>query len=193
MFRANRPRQGIKRRVRRPISPAGTKLLGVVAVASVCAVVTSCSVSFGATPTVRAGDLQNDIKDRLTKAGETPQSVTCHGDLEGVVDKTTRCEVVLSDTNAFEPIVKVTGVDGGTVSYDMTPALSQQQLERAVEAMVERKSGSQVDSVTCAGGLEGIVGNIAHCTVDSGGESMAAVVEVSKVSGLMMNFHVNRA
>ena len=35
-------------------------------------------------------DLQKDITDRLTKAGQTPQSVNCAEDLVGEVDKTTR-------------------------------------------------------------------------------------------------------
>jgi hypothetical protein len=165
----------------------------VAAGALVCATLCGCSVSVGSTPTVSAADLQNDIKDRLTKAGETPESVTCEDDLEGVVDKTTRCEVVLSATNAFEPIIKVTGVEGTTVSYEMTPALSQQQLEKAVGALVEENSSEPVDAVSCAGGLAGRVGITAKCTVDGGGESMDTVVKVTKVSGLLMNFEVNQA
>jgi hypothetical protein len=159
------------------------------------AAVGGCSFNFsaGSTPTVSAADLQNDIKDRLTKAGESPQSVTCKDDLVGVVDKTTRCEVVLSETNAFEPIVKVTKVEGATVNYEMTPALSQQQLEKAVGVLVEGNSDQKVESVTCGGGLEGKVGNTADCTVVGGGESMDTVVNVTKVTGLMMNFEVKRA
>lgn len=151
------------------------------------------NLSTGSTPTVGAADLQNDIKDRLTKAGESPQSVTCKDDLVGVVDKTTRCEVVLSESNAFEPIVRVTKVEGNKVNYEMTPALSQRQLEKAVGALVEGDSGRKVESVTCGGGLEGKVGNTAACTVVGGGETMATVVHVTKVTGLMMNSEVNRA
>jgi len=159
------------------------------------AAVGGCSFNFsaGSTPTVSAADLQNDIKDRLTKAGESPQSVTCKDDLVGVVDKTTRCEVVLSETNAFEPIVKVTKVEGATVNYEMTPALSQQQLEKAVGVLVEGNSDQKVESVTCGGGLEGKVGNTADFTVVGGGQTMDTVVNVTTVTGLMMNFEVKRA
>lgn len=159
------------------------------------AALAGCSFNFsaGSTPTVAAADLQNDITDRLTKAGENPQSVTCKDDLVGVVDKTTRCEVVLSETNAFEPIVTVTKVEGTTVNYEMTPALSKQQLEKAVGALVEGNSNQKVESVACGGGLEGKVGNTADCTVVGGGETMDTVVNVTKVTGLMMSFEVDRA
>ena len=43
--------------------------------------------------------------------------------------KTARCEVVVSATNSFEPIVTVTGSTAPAIDYEMTPALSQEQLE----------------------------------------------------------------
>jgi hypothetical protein len=157
------------------------------------AALSACSFSIGTgTPTVAKADLQNDITDRMKKAGEEPQSVTCMDDLEGVVGKTTRCEVVLSATNAFEPIVTVTKVDGATVSYDMTPAMSQEQLQKQVSDLVMQNSGDQVDGVKCESGLEGKVDNEAHCQVQTGGETMPTTVKVTKVDGLMMNFTVNR-
>ena len=52
------------------------------------------------------------FRERLAEASEQPESVTCKGDLVGEVGKTVRCEVVMSATNSFEPIVTVTGVDG---------------------------------------------------------------------------------
>ena len=60
------------------------------------AAVRSVSVHTGTGPPVVAkADLEKDIADRLTEAGETPQSVTCEEDLVGEVGKTARCEVVL--------------------------------------------------------------------------------------------------
>jgi Domain of unknown function (DUF4333) len=165
---------------------------GVVIAAGAGALAWATLAGCSFTPTVSAEDLQNDIKDRLTEAEETPESVRCKDDLEGVVGRTTRCEVVLSATNAFEPIVKVTKVEGTTVSFEMTPALSQQQLEKAVGAVVEENSSEQVDTVRCEGALEGKVGNKANCTVECAGETMKTVVEVSEVSGLLMNIEVNR-
>ena len=163
----------------------------VGALAVVCAAASGCSFNVGVgKPTVSRNDLQNDISDRLSKAGEKPQSVTCEDDLEGEVGKTTRCEVVLSATNSFEPVVTVTKVDGTTVSYDMTPAVSKEQLEKSVSGLVATATGLQVESVSCESGLEGKVGAVAYCDVDAGGVTLRRTVEVNKVKGLMMNFNV---
>lgn len=154
------------------------------------AALSGCSFSIGGSgkPIVAKGDLQNDISERLAKAGEKPKSVTCKDDLQGEVGKTTKCEVVLSDTNSFEPIVTVTKVEGTTVSYDMTPAISKEQLQTAVSNLVADASGEKVDSVICESGLEGKKGSEAHCDVTAGGLTLKRTVDVTKVDGLMMNF-----
>jgi hypothetical protein len=153
--------------------------------ALICTALSGCS-----TPTVAKSDLQADIANRLQKTGQKPESVTCGADLEGVVGKSTRCEVVLSQTNAIEPIVTVTKVDGTTVIYEMAPALSQPQLEKAVGDIVAKSIGLQVESVMCESGLEGREGQQAHCQVLAGGITTHDTVTVSKVDGLLMNFDV---
>jgi hypothetical protein len=156
----------------------------------VCAAIAGCSFSFQAgagAPVVSKADLQKDITDRLKQAGETPQSVTCSEDLVGEVDKTTRCEVVLSETNAIEPIVKVTKVDGQTVSYEMTPALSKEQLQDEVADLL---NADAADSVSCEGGLEGVVGNERVCTVKGTGGTSEIAVAVTEVDGLLMNIRI---
>jgi len=149
-----------------------------------------CSFNFstGSKPVVSKSDLQNDISERLEKAGQKPESVTCKSDLEGEVGKTTPCEVVLSDTNSFEPVVTVTKVEGSTVSYDMTPAVSREQLEKAVSHLVAKASDVKVDSVRCESGLEGTKGAEAHCAVTTGSATLNRTVAVTKVDGLLMNF-----
>jgi hypothetical protein len=162
--------------------------------AAVIVGLSGCSFSIGGgTPTVTKADLQSDIADRLQKAGQKPVSVTCTADLEGVVGKTTTCEVVLSATNAFEPTVSVTKVEGSTVSYEMAPALSQAQLEKSVKDIVAKSVGRAVESVTCESGLEGKVGNKASCEVTAGGETSTDTVTVTEVDGLLMNFSVSAA
>ncbi len=167
-----------------------TAVMGSLAI--VCAVLSGCTFSAGvnSTPTVAKDALQKDIADRLTKAGEQPESVTCSEDLAGEVGKTTRCEVVMSPTNSFEPVVTVTGVDGSTINYEMTPALSKDQLENAVSRLVADAEGAQVDSASCESGLEGEVGVVASCDVDAGGVQLRRMVEVTSVEGLMLNFDV---
>ncbi len=85
-----------------------TSTLGVLV--SVGALVSGCSAAIGSdgNPVVSKAALQRDIADRLTKAGQRPESVTCMQDLVGELGKTARCEVVLSPTNSFQPVVAVT-------------------------------------------------------------------------------------
>jgi Domain of unknown function (DUF4333) len=167
-----------------------TTALGVLVSAG--ALVSGCSVPTGTDgkPTVSKGALQTDIADLLAKAGEQPESVTCKEDLVGEVGKTARCEVVMSPTNSFEPVVTVTRVDGNTVDYEMRPAVSREQLEKAVSRLVTAAAGVPVDSVSCESGLQGNVGAAAYCDVDAGGVKLRRTVEVSNVEGLMINFDV---
>ncbi len=129
----------------------------VGALATVGALVSGCIANDGhnGTGTVGRDALQTDIAVRLAKAGQQPQSVTCNEDLVGQVGKTTRCEVVMSATNSFEPVISVTGVDGSAINYEMSPAVSKGQLEKAVSRLVIDASREPVASVSCESGLEG--------------------------------------
>ena len=91
-----------------------TVVTAVGATATMWAMVSACdaTVGVGGKAAVSKDALQTDIANRLAKGGEQPQSVTCKEDLIGEVGKTARCDVVISPTNSFEPIITVTGVDG---------------------------------------------------------------------------------
>lgn len=164
----------------------------VGALVTAWALVSGCdaNVGIGGTPAVGRDALQTDIAARLAKAGEQPQSVTCRENLVGEVGKTTRCDVVMSPTNSFEPVITVTGVNGSAINYEMSPAVSKEQLEKAVSRLVADAARVQVAWVSCESGLEGKVGATAHCDVDAGGVKLRRTVEVNTVEGLMMNFDV---
>jgi hypothetical protein len=85
-------------------------------------------------------------------------------------------------------MVTVSSVDGDTINYDMTPALSKDQLEKTVSGLVANAAGMQVDSVSHVSGLEGKVGAVAYCDVNAGGGKLRRTVEVDKVDGMMMKF-----
>ena len=150
------------------------------------ALVSGCdtTVGIGGKPAVGKDALQTDIANRLAQAGEKPQSVSCKEDLVGEVGETARCEVVMSPTNSFQSVITVTGVDGGSINYEMSPALSKEQLQQAVSRL------TAAASVSCESGLEGRAGATAHCDVDSGGLTLRRTVEVNSVEGLMMHFDV---
>jgi Domain of unknown function (DUF4333) len=182
--------------------------------ATVCALIAGCdaAVGIGGIPTVSKAALQTDIAARLAKADEQPQSVTCGEDLVGPIGKTTRCEVVMSATNSFEPVITVTGVAGDAIDYEMSPSLSKDQLEQAVSRLVadaartqvpmlikeevasslldefERQTGRRPDSAQCAGSLEGRPGNTVDCTVVTDQDTASYTLKVSGVSGGSINY-----
>jgi hypothetical protein len=153
-----------------------------------------CGCSFSASVggvTVAAADLQKDISSKLENSGQKPQSVTCHGDLKGEVGATTDCEIVLTEANTFEGHVKATKVDGTTVSYETSPALTKEQLEKQVSNFVTDQNKLDVSSVTCQSGLDGVEGKTADCKVDLGsGDVRQTVVTMTSVNGLLMNFDI---
>lgn len=167
------------------------KVIGVFSalVATSASVVSGCSLGTPVgVPTVAGADLQADIATRLQSAGEQAQSVTCKEDLVGEVGQTARCDVVLSPTNSFEPIVTVTSVDGDTIKYEMTPALSTEQLERAVTRLLADTGGPPSDSVSCLSGLVGRIDELAYCDVNTAGVTLRRTAQVTSVEGLTMNF-----
>ncbi len=147
---------------------------------------TSCSmkVETSSKAAVSAADLQKDLSDRLTKAGNPAKSVTCNDDLTGEVGKTAKCEVVYSDTNSVEAVFTATKVEGTTVSYEISPELTKDQLQKAVSGLTSSSN------VTCDAGLDGKVGAKTKCEVVKDGTPSKRTVEVNKVEGLSMDLDV---
>ncbi|MUL47682.1 DUF4333 domain-containing protein [Mycobacterium sp. CBMA293] len=165
----------------------------MAAAAILCVALSGCTVNIGggsspSTAKVSKEALQKDISQRLSDAGHAPQSVTCPEDLAGKVGQSTHCEVAMGTAANFEPIVTVTSVDGTTVSYDVTPAVSQAQLEAAVARLVANATKAPPSSVSCQSGLQGKVGTEAFCDVTSAGVTATRTVHVTAVSGLAMQY-----
>lgn len=130
-------------------------------------------------PSMSAADLQKSLTSRISTA--TPlKSVTCPGDLAGVVGKTESCEAVVNDSTSIQVNVVVTKVNGANIAYDFTPAMTQAQLEKAFSANVSAQ-------VVCDGGLDGKVGASTKCHVTKNGTTDDTTVSVSKVQGLYMS------
>lgn len=141
---------------------------------------TGCSASKTETaapakPSLSASALQKDLSDRLQKAGTPAKSVTCKGEVAGEVGQTARCDVSFGDTNNIEALVTVTKVDGSTVDFDVLPAMTREQVDKAVAGL------SSAPTATCASGLDGKVGETTKCEVTIDGQPAKRVVEVAKV------------
>lgn len=152
------------------------------------AALSGCSVKVETSkgvPSVSAENLQQSLTEQLTKAGNAPKSVHCKTDLAGEVGQTATCEIIMTEANTFDAVVNVTSVDGDTVKFDTSPALTKEQLQNVVKGMAE------AESVACDTGIEGKVGAVANCTITKDGAESQNVVGISKVEGLMMDISVN--
>lgn len=154
--------------------------VGVVAAAGLLgAGLSGCSAKVDTeTKTVKsvsAAELQTNLTERLTTAGSPPESVTCKGELVGEAGKTARCDVVFSDTNSLEAIVTATGAEGSEISYELTPAMTKEQVEKAVASLSSAKSAK------CDAGLDGTVGNSTNCEITLDGQAAKRIVEVAEV------------
>jgi hypothetical protein len=135
----------------------------------------SASVKVESNASVSADDLQKDLTDRLNKAGMKAEQITCQDSLAAEVGKTARCEVSFSATNKIEAVFTATKVDGKTVSFDITPAMTKEEVEKAVAGL------ASAPSATCASGLNGKLDETTRCEITIDGKPTKRVVEVSKV------------
>jgi hypothetical protein len=155
---------------------SNTVASGAVALAGLFAVgLSGCSVSVSTQSSVAADTLQKDLTDRIAKAGMTAKSVTCKDDLVGEIGKTARCDISFSDTNNIEAVFTATKVEGKTVDFDITPAMTKEQVDKAVAGI------ASVPSATCASGLDGKVGETTKCEITIDGKPAKRVVEVTEV------------
>ena len=145
----------------------------------------SVKVETKSTPSVSAADLQKDLSDKLAAAGMTVKSVTCKNDLAAEVGKTAGCDVAFNDTNDVEAVFTATKVDGGTVSYDIAPAMTKDQLQKAVAGI------NSAQSVTCDSGVEGKVGAQAKCEVTIDGTVSKRTAEVTQVDPAKLGLEIS--
>lgn len=148
----------------------------------------SASVKVGSSgvPSVSPEDLQTKLAEQFAGATTPPQSIVCKDPLVGEVGKTASCEVTITDTNTIEAVSTVTKVDGTKIDFDISPALTKEQLAKAITGP------DSPATVSCASGLEGKVGATAQCESTVDGMTDKRVVEVDDVSGLQMDFSVKR-
>ena len=147
---------------------------------------TGCSakVETSARSAVSAEDLQKKVTDQLTEAGNAPKSVTCDGELVAEVGKSTMCDAVFSDVNSVQAKVTVTSVKDSDVSFELSPSLTKEQLEKAVSAIDDTQTAS------CESGLDGAVGATANCEVTVDGVAAKRAVAVEGVDGLQLDLGV---
>lgn len=128
-----------------------------------------------------AADLQTKLTEQLTEAGNPPESVTCKDELPAVVGKSTTCDVVFSATNSVEATVTTAEVDESGPSFDLSPSLTKEQVEKAVSGLTNATAAS------CDSGLAGAIGETTTCEVTIDGVVSKRVAAIDGVDGLQMD------
>ncbi|HPX38527.1 MAG TPA: DUF4333 domain-containing protein [Mycobacterium sp.] len=146
----------------------------------------SAKVESKTAASLSAADLQTKLTEQFAGSKTPPKSVTCKDELVAEVGKTASCDVALSETNNVEAVVTVTGVKDGELSYEISPALSKEQLAQAVSGM------TGASTVVCPTGLEGKIGATAQCDTTADGVAAKRLVEVDNVSGLEMDVSMKK-
>ncbi|MFC0674992.1 DUF4333 domain-containing protein [Brachybacterium hainanense] len=99
----------------RRIRPAALLLLPVATLA-----LAGCSI--GGASAVSQADVEQQVTDTLTQqVGQAPDSVDCPGDLPAEVGASLTC-VLSAGGQTIDVAVTVTGVEDGTVSFDVQVA-----------------------------------------------------------------------
>lgn len=164
----------------------GAVALGVMALLGAGLSGCSAKVETKSVTSISAADLQKRLTEQFAGSKTAPKSVTCKEDLAAEVGKKAICDVSLSETNNVEAVVTVTGVKGSDLTYEISPALSKEQLAQAVSGM------TGANTVTCPTGLEGKIGATAKCDTTMDGLPVTRLIQVDNVSGLQMDVTVKR-
>jgi Domain of unknown function (DUF4333)/Protein of unknown function (DUF2510) len=168
--------------------------VGVLAIVVGAAALITVFHSVTGGPSVDKSALQSDIIQRMhDESGASADSVTCAGDLPGVVGKTVSCEVKMQEgVGDFEVIATVTKVDGGKVAYDLATALTKEQLEQHIQIQNSQLgmgiggAGGPISSLSCESGLQGKADAEARCKFWRDGGNHHLTARVTNVDGLTM-------
>ena len=162
---------------------------GVAALGLLAAGIAGCSSSKQddtSAPPMGAQGLQDKLMKDFAGTTMPPKSVVCKESLESQVGKSATCDVTLADGTTEQAVTTVKQIDGKDVVYEISPALSKDQVAQLVAGM------APASAVTCDSGLQGTIGATVNCQVTIDGVVSTRVVEVDDVDGLQMDTAVHR-
>lgn len=157
-------------------------------------VLAGCSTSV----TLDQAEVEKQITSELTKAGVPADgTVTCPGDLDGVVGTTMACDVDAGDggVGGARVDLEVTDVDGTDVGFDYTlvPLIGPEYIEQQVSEQLTQQVGQAPDDVSCPDSLDGVEGETTTCVLSAGSDTIDVDVTVSSVDGSDFNLDIQVA
>ena len=144
---------------------------------------------------VAKDDVAKTIMDQLQKQSIDAQNVTCPTDLQAIAGQTVRCAFTV-DGQPVDAIATVTSVDGNKVKYDITTEarpIAKDLLARKIAEQVAQQARLPVNSASCDDDLQPMVNVTTSCTLVTESAPMNVTVTVTKVSGGLIQYSIERA
>jgi hypothetical protein len=149
-------------------------------------------VNYDISPSVSKSQLEAAVSQMLSGTGRpAPDAVICQSGLDGRVGAVSYCDVTVHGVTSRRT-VQVADVTGLALRYGLIAALDQTTIANSLVDQL-RKAGQQPDSATCAGDLEGKIGNTVTCTAVTGAHSQAYLVTVTAVDGANITYRYTPA
>jgi hypothetical protein len=162
-----------------------TKSIGcgiVTLCAAAIVAIAGCSASVNQEKTVAKADVADQISTKVNeKAGHTPQSVTCPGDLKAAVGASLDCQMT-DDGQTYGVNVTVTGVDGDRVNFDIVETVDKHDVAKQISDQLEQQVGRRPD-ITCPEDLKRDVGATTRCQLQDQGATYGVTVTVTSADG----------
>ncbi len=139
-------------------------------------------VHYDITPAVSKTQLETAVSQMIARSSKAPvSSVSCLSGLDGKVGAVAYCNVT-AQAATIQRTVEVTGVSGLAMNYHLVPILPTAVAEGSLAYQL-KQTGQHPDSVTCAGNLEGKLGNTVECTTVTAGHTRTYILTVTTVDG----------
>ena len=134
------------------------------------------------------------LRGELENRGERADDLSCPGDLPAEVGRSVRCSFSVGG-QPVDAVATVTGVDGGTVTYDVrTEArpVERAVLERSVAEQLGR-AGVTVSDASCADDLPAQVGATVACRVSGADGTTDWTIRTTSVTGGKVDYSIEQA
>jgi Domain of unknown function (DUF4333) len=156
---------------------------------AIAAVATGLGACSSGPKTVSKGDVENNIKTKMTDAaGNKPESVSCPDNLKAQVGSQLNCEMKVKG-QTYNVNVNVTSINGDDVKFDMVETVDKNQVAGKISDQLTQQVGTKPDSVTCPDNLKGETGATLRCDLKDGNQTYGVTVTVTNVDAGDVNFN----
>jgi hypothetical protein len=142
------------------------------------------------TQSLDAAGLEELVADSVTPDDENAAvSADCAGGIDVEVDAAQDCRVMVGEQTIDVHFVVTDVRDGEVTDAEFTPYIPGERLAPVVQQELSTQVPDLTD-VQCDEELTGEQGATTECAATSGGKDVRVEVDVTKVDGLFINFHM---